>query len=335
MFDRVGIAAARTGLALTMVLPVSAAAQGEPTSVVYDQSLLLGTIWELSEYAVDGELVDVPVGVEATLQLVDEEVSGSLVEGPASGSGGCNTFSTSFELSEHLLSFADAIARTEILCQGPGQEVEDAYLGTLATINTWSITDGRLELNAPGVMPALVFDDGVLSVAVSDYLGMQAQLEEQADAIEVLTLQVQNLESGEAGAGEATTAPTAPRPRGAVERQFAELGEDPERGLVQWSDRADDEDGYRVFARRIQCVLRQGEVVEEPSPWVRVARLPANAEQYRPRHDEMVSVIEPQNRRVFGSGALYEVGVAAFNEVGQSERVVVDAYITAPEYSCP
>jgi hypothetical protein len=233
------------------------------------------------------------------------------------------------------LSFADAIARTEMFCDGPGQEIEDAYLDALPTINTWSITDDRLELDAPGVMPALVFGDGVMSVAVSEYLDMQARLEEQADAIELLTLQVQNLESGDTGAGEATSAPTAPRPRGTVEGQFAELGDDPERGLVQWRDRADDEDGYRVFARRIQCVRRQGEVMEEPSPWVRVARLPANAEQYRPRHDEMVSVIEPQNRRVFGSGALYEVGVAAFNEVGQSERVVVGAYITAPEYSCP
>jgi heat shock protein HslJ len=314
---------------IIVALPTSVVAQDAPTSVTFDEELLQGTTWALSRYTVDGELADVPGDVVATLRMVD---------GEASGNGGCNSFTTSYEILEHLISFGEEVAVTQMLCQGAAQEIEDAYLAILPTIVAWSIADGQLVMVDPSEMPALVFGDGTFPIAVSDYLAMQAQLDDQATAIEQLELRLSNAESGGASTGTGDTAtepPAAPSPRGTVERQFAELGDDPERGLVEWNDEADDEDGYRVFARRIQCVRKGGEVVEQPSPWVRVARLPASAERYQPRHDEIVSVIEPQKKQVVGSGALYEVGVSAFNEAGQSDKVVVGAYFIAPEYSCP
>lgn len=306
-----------------------AAAQDAPTTVSFDEADVQGPTWALSSYFQDGSLVDVPDEVTATLLLED---------GSATGEAGCNTFSTSYQIDAHLIAFDEPISRTEMACEAQSQEVEDAYLALLPTVVAWSIADGVLQMVDNSEMPVLVYDDGTVPIAVSELFALNTELEELRDTVSELTLRISNLE-GEAGSDPAPEKKAKNKPRaaatgGKVERQFAERGEDPDRGLVTWRDRAKNEEGYRVYARRIQCVVKNGQPTEQPSKWVRVSSLPANAEEYRPRHRVILGQIAPQATPVVGSGTLYEVAVAPYNSAGSAKRTVVGAYFTDPEYSC-
>jgi heat shock protein HslJ len=326
-------------LMIASLSPASVLAQD---GAVADQDLLEGTEWVLSSYA----------GTDGTLAAVPSEVAASLLleAGSAGGSGGCNTFSTTYAVDADSITIGGAdgaMAVTEAICEGAPQEVEDAYLALLPQVATWSLVDGALEMADASGATTLAFADGMISIAVSEYLAITGQLDTQAAAIAGLIVRVANLErsdsvgngsSGDGSSGGSTkaTKPKGPRVAGEVERQFAEQGADPERGLVAWEDRADDESGYNVHARRIQCVRRKGNIVERPSDWVRIDRVAADTEQYRPVHADVNDNVEAQiTDPLLGRGALYEVAVSAFNDAGKSKKKLVGAYFTTPEYGCP
>ena len=50
--------------------------------------------------------------------------------GGAGGSGGCNTWFGDYRVDGSLLSFGP-VGSTQMFCEGPGQETEDAYLAAL------------------------------------------------------------------------------------------------------------------------------------------------------------------------------------------------------------
>lgn len=317
-----GIAIAVTS---TLTLATVGVAQDAPRVISFDETAVQGVTWELSQYADGDALAEVPDDVSATLLLNS---------GAASGVAGCNTYSGTYEIDDHLVRFSDELVVTQALCEGPAQAVEDAFLTLLPTIVSWIIVDGRLELNDGGQTPALVFGDGTFEMSMSQVTAITYQLEDLQDAVADLTLRMSSVEAASSDSDGSATKPARAKPKGKVKREFAELGKDPNRGLARWRDMATDEDGYRVYARRIGCAVQGDALQEQPSKWVRIAKLPANSTEFRPRHLQVEAAIPEQTPRGVGTGSLYELGVAPFNEAGEAKRVVVAAYFTTPEYIC-
>ncbi len=149
----------------------------------------------------------------------------------------------------------------------------------------------------------------------------------------------------------ATTAPvvlTKPRKPVATsdtDRHFTVNDPNHERGLVTWKDRATDEDGYRLYAKRVYCELVPGtnpnqlhdydDFHEARSGFVRVGKVGADATEFRPVHDKVRDKLPDIPGQQYGSGEIYQLFVAAYNEAGESKRVKVGEFITTPEFMCP
>ena len=181
----------------------------------------------------------------------------------------------------------------------------------------------------------------------------QTQLDSILAQLAALTLRVEALETAlaEAPAVDAGTPPTsaakpkAPVATGETERRFTVRDPNPDRGLVTWRDRAKNEDGYRIYARRLYCGLKDGvepdqaldvdDFTELRSEFVRVGKAPADATRFRPVHQQVRAKLPPVPGQQYGSGEIYELYATAFNEAGESKRVLVGTYITTPEFLCP
>jgi heat shock protein HslJ len=76
-------------------------------------------------------------------------------DGRASGSAGCNRYTTSYEAARDTLKFG-AAATTRMMCAVPGvMEQEQAFLNALATVTTARMEGDRLELRtADGALAA-------------------------------------------------------------------------------------------------------------------------------------------------------------------------------------
>ncbi len=114
---------------------------------------LEGTEWLLVKGQLSGAYADIPEEVVATLLMVD---------GQASGSGGCNQFSTSYVLDGSSLTFAPEIISTLLLCEGPGGEIETFYLADLPAVTSWEIAGTTLTLSGD-TGPILAFEPRALS----------------------------------------------------------------------------------------------------------------------------------------------------------------------------
>lgn len=95
-----------------------------------------GTNWQLKSYVVSGTSTDVPAGI-----VVDARFAA----GKVAGFAGCNSYSGSATISGSTIKVGD-IASTLMLCQGPGGDVETAYLATLPTAATFTATADALTL---------------------------------------------------------------------------------------------------------------------------------------------------------------------------------------------
>ena len=92
--------------------------------------MIEGVRWLLSEQAADGQLAAVPEGVLVTLEML---------EGQASGTGGCNNYFTTYILDGASVTFGP-IGSTLMVCEGAGGDVETAYLANLALVASWAST---------------------------------------------------------------------------------------------------------------------------------------------------------------------------------------------------
>ncbi len=80
--------------------------------------------WVLTSQVVDGALVPVPDGVLVSLRMED---------GRAGGNGGCNSYSTSYEIDGFDVTFGE-VASTLMACPEPASAVESAYFADLAQV---------------------------------------------------------------------------------------------------------------------------------------------------------------------------------------------------------
>jgi len=113
---------------------------------------LSGTTWTVTGYN-DGKQAVVSALAGSTLTLIFGE------DGRLSGSAGCNTYTTSYEVSDQSLRIG-LIASTRMLCNEPAgvMEQETRFLQALGTVATYRSDGERLELRT---------GDGALAVTAA------------------------------------------------------------------------------------------------------------------------------------------------------------------------
>jgi heat shock protein HslJ len=92
-----------------------------------------GSSWTL----VEGMDVTIPDDVAMTI---------AFEAGRASGSGGCNRFTGSYEQDGDSISL-DRVASTRMACDEEVMSAERAYLSALESVSSWSATGGVLVLS--------------------------------------------------------------------------------------------------------------------------------------------------------------------------------------------
>jgi heat shock protein HslJ len=340
--------------ALQVALPVPALAQDldRPDDEIVPE----GVRWELRAHDGPAEPIDVLPGTGADLVLES---------GRASFNGGCDLFFGEYALDGDTITFGDAIQRTDRSCSDEAVVLQNAYLLLLHQVASWRPYFGAFQLlDASGEM-LLEFSETTVDISQRDVDDILARLAMLSDEVASLQARVGDLEGGvvagsdgetglgddppDADAGETeaipASVPAAPRARVEVERRYTYQDPDQARGLVTWRDRSADEDGFRVYARRIYCGLKAGadpsralaeeDFTEKRSRFVRVASLPADATRFRPRHAAIMEELPSQPIPRYGTGAAYDLYVVAFNEAGESERTPVGSYTVTPEWFCP
>lgn len=170
-------------LAMTLLATMSASAFGESEP---EPAELTGIDWSLTSITADGATTDVPEGVSATL---------TMEAGDAGGSAGCNGFFTDYHLDGPTLSFGP-IGSTQMFCEGPQQDIEDAYLAALGTVASWTTNDdGSLSLQDSDQSEVLAFDAASAGIeGVTWLLRWQAVGDTQAQTPEgiVVSLRMQD-----------------------------------------------------------------------------------------------------------------------------------------------
>ena len=114
------------------------------TFSVLEPAPLTGTTWRLTRYNNGtGGFVSVLDGVEITAVFGDD--------GSLTGSAGCNTYGTSYEITGEAVQVGP-VAATRMMCAEPAgvMEQESAYLEALRAVATWRIRGNALELFGAG-----------------------------------------------------------------------------------------------------------------------------------------------------------------------------------------
>ena len=144
-----------------------------------------GTTWKLTSYAPDGDIIPVPFGVSATLLLL---------AGQASGSGGCNTFSGTYQLAGPSLTFGDDVSQTFKLCVDEDvQAVEEAYLAALPRVAGWTLIGNALQLSDGQGRILLTFEVPAIGLTSSEMAGLIATLQGLQDGFASLRQEVRRL----------------------------------------------------------------------------------------------------------------------------------------------
>ena len=168
-------------LAATIVSLVPAAGSAQVVGPITPE----GATWKLTGYAPDGQLVEVPFGVSATLFMLG---------GQASGSGGCNTFTTTYQLVGPSLTFADDLGQTLKLCVDPDvQTVEGAYFAALPEVVSWVIVDGVLQLAGAQGQTLLTFEVPGTGLTSSELSGLVTTLQGLQASVASLRQEVRRL----------------------------------------------------------------------------------------------------------------------------------------------
>ncbi len=128
--------------------------------------------------------------------------------------------------------------------------------------------------------------------------------------------------------------PDPPEPKGDTEdRGWPPVyAPDPLDGAIVWKDRSDNEDGFRVYARRswfeVDCTITNG-------PWELVKELPPDTKTYRPQHTKVTRSIEvPVIKGVPGTMVRWEYAVSAYNLAEETKKVPVGGFIGGSEAFC-
>jgi len=146
------VALAVVALAISLTAAACGSSAATPSPLPSGPLDLNGTTWLLLKYlSPDGTSATVPAAVTPTLEFDDRT---------ASGSGGCNTFSSPYTLVGDTLEMGP-IATTQIACEEPILSVETAYFAALDVVDRAAILDnGELQLWDSGGKTTLGFVRG-------------------------------------------------------------------------------------------------------------------------------------------------------------------------------
>lgn len=136
--------------------------------------------WTLSSLAGPDGMTDVPEGVKATLFLSGGEVVGS---------AGCNSYFGSYEMDAENLSFGP-FGATQMLCEGPAQDLEDAYLPLLGEVAGWAVDMDMLSLSTADGTVTLVYAEPPVDITATDIAALTAMLEDLQAQIDAATEEV-------------------------------------------------------------------------------------------------------------------------------------------------
>ena len=163
-------------LAATLLLAATTAAATTAVAATDDADAvgLTGIDWTLVSITLDGASTEVPSDVGASLLLED---------GQATGSSGCNQFISSYVTDGDLLSFGP-IATTRMLCEGPGGDVESAYLAVLPSVAYWALAeDGRLVLSDGSGAELLAYTAGAGGIEGVTWLLREQAIDDAMGAV--------------------------------------------------------------------------------------------------------------------------------------------------------
>jgi heat shock protein HslJ/uncharacterized coiled-coil protein SlyX len=155
---------------LVSALPGLALGQDEDTFAAE------GLTWRLDSYLVDGVMASVPDEVEVTLLLDGAD---------AAGSGGCNSYFGSYEMTAETLTFGP-IGSTLALCDGPAQDVETAYLALLPAVAGWVVDEQTLALSDDAGSVTLLYNEAPVQITGSEWLAMMDVLDSLQAQIDAL-----------------------------------------------------------------------------------------------------------------------------------------------------
>jgi heat shock protein HslJ len=190
--NRVVTMRALLGVALAVTtFPLTATAQLEPTPE--------GKDWHLVSHVIDGELHQVPAGVNATLWLE---------AGRVIGSSGCNSLAGAYGIDGEAITFSAVGLDTEVGCSDAGKEVEASYLAVLPTTARRAVdidtgpgprTVHALVLRYAAGDTILTFEEPSLGQTCADVRELIASVAAQQRQIDRLTQQVRR--NAQAGRG--------------------------------------------------------------------------------------------------------------------------------------
>lgn len=111
---------------------------------------VVGREWVLQEVAADGGAATTRPGVRVTLQFGED--------GQVTGTGGCNAYSGTYEISEEGKLTISEVGSTEMACS-PAEvmDLETRYLRALGAVVIAHLSEGHLELLPPGETEYLRF----------------------------------------------------------------------------------------------------------------------------------------------------------------------------------
>jgi heat shock protein HslJ len=102
------------------------------------ESNLANTKWMLMSFGQPGAETPVIVGSSTTIEFDSQ--------GQAGGSGGCNSYDTTYEVQDNMISFGE-ITRTLMACQQGGiGEQEGRYFQALESASTFELAGDRLTI---------------------------------------------------------------------------------------------------------------------------------------------------------------------------------------------
>ena len=118
---------------------------------------LAGTAWTLLSYGPPGS--EMPVVSSAQTTLAFE------ANGQVSGSGGCNSYGGSYQVTGDSLSFSQLIS-TKMACANPNlNRQEQQFFDALQSASTFSVSGNQLTIQYAGGQSALHFSAGIATPA--------------------------------------------------------------------------------------------------------------------------------------------------------------------------
>ncbi len=140
----------------TLILSACAPANAQSAAPVgsTDPQKLLIPRWFLNSLTLDGKAIAIPAEQQAiTIQFKEN--------GDVGGTGGCNSFGSTYKAGKDGKLTVDTITSTMMACAQTGQtdpmQIESAYFAALSKVQRFAVDQGKLTLTSADGKTSLVY----------------------------------------------------------------------------------------------------------------------------------------------------------------------------------